>query len=247
MRNILTASLLGAMLATTAIVPAGAAPVTFFGEDLNGPPQQDPNALAAFPNATAARNSFFAALSGVGTETFASIAGGTGAPLGISFGAAGTATLNGGGSVAIGNDGFGRYPISDDRYWNAGAGNFSLTFSNPIAAFGFFGVDIGDYGADLILTLTDTNNVQTQIAVPLTPGSGGNLSGSVLYFGFYDQVTQYTSIAFTNTSGGGDTFGFDNFSIGSLDQVVGVPEPMTLALFGLGLAGLGVVGRRRRA
>ncbi|WP_372622935.1 PEP-CTERM sorting domain-containing protein [Falsiroseomonas sp.] len=30
-------------------------------------------------------------------------------------------------------------------------------------------------------------------------------------------------------------------------EITGVPEPMTLALFGLGLAGLDVVGRRRAA
>ena len=70
-----------------------AAPVPFFGEDVNS--SGDPNE-ALFTNATAARDSFFMNLTGVGTETFESFATGTSAPLAVSFGVAGTATINNG-------------------------------------------------------------------------------------------------------------------------------------------------------
>ena len=44
-------------------------PVTFFGEDVQGPPNMDNNE-APFTNATNAANSFLSNLTGVGTETF---------------------------------------------------------------------------------------------------------------------------------------------------------------------------------
>src|ERR1700677_4709658 len=107
---------------------AAAAPVTFFGEDVNT--SGDPNE-APFTNATNASNSFFANLTGVGTETFESFATGTSAPLPIGFMGAGTATINDG-TIASGNDGAGRYPFSGTQYLNVGSDNFSISFSNPI-------------------------------------------------------------------------------------------------------------------
>lgn len=228
-----------ALLAGTSL-SAHAAPVTFFGEDvsINGNPT---------PNATAARNTFFSNLNGVGTETFDSIANGTSNPS-LTFPSAGTASLTGGGQVETGANGVGRFPISGSNYYEANAGTFGVTFSGPIAAFGFYATDIGDYGGQLSLSLTDINNVVTNLLVPHTIGSNGSTNGSALYFGFYDLANQYVSIAFNN-SAGGDGFGFDDFSVGSIQQVTprGVPEPITLSLFGAGVAGAAFIRRRRKA
>jgi hypothetical protein len=223
--------------------PAHAGLTTFFGEDLNGPPQNDPNALASHPISTAAQTSFLSNLQGVGTETFEALSGAP--PLALTFAGAGTATLSGGSGIQSGNDGVGRYPISGNNYYYAGSNNFNLSFSAPIAAFGFYGVDIGDYGANLTLSLTDKNGVVSSLGVPLTLGSNGNTSGSIIYFGFYDTAMEYTAISFTNSSGGGDNFGFDDMTIGSLQQVHPTPEPATMSLFAVGMAGLGAALRRR--
>jgi hypothetical protein len=222
---------------------AAAAPVTFFGEDVNT--SGDPNE-APFTNATNASNSFFANLTGVGTETFESFATGTSAPLPIGFMGAGTATINDG-TIASGNDGAGRYPFSGTQYLNVGSDNFSISFSNPIAALGFYGIDIGDFGGQLTLTLTDINNVTSTLTVPNTIGNNGSTSGSNLYFGFFDTGDTYTSVSFGNNSGGADVFAFDNFSIGSTAQVTpSTPEASTWVMMLAGFAGMGFIAYRKR-
>ena len=244
-------SIRGALLSTALLTGfafgAQAAPVVFSGIDNNG---SNTVPLASTPNSDAARNAFFANLVGVGTETFETRSGG--APLAINFGAAGTATVTGPGSVAIvppgTTNGVGRYSVpsaTSSRYWEAeaGVGGIVVNFSNPIAAFGFYGIDIGDFQGTVALRLTDEDGNTSTLNIPTASGKAAN--GSVLYFGFYDTAVQYTSVAFLTTGGTGDFFGFDNFSIGSLEQVVPAPEPMSLALFGLGLAGLGMMRRRR--
>ena len=136
-----------------AVATTGAlASTTFFGEDLG---QGEYVRLTSHPNADAARNSFMAQLVGVGTENFEGFANGTGAPLALTFPGAGTATLNGNGNVAYvptGTNGVGRYPISGNQYWEAGYG-FSIVFSQAVAAFGFYGIDIGDFGGQVMFII----------------------------------------------------------------------------------------------
>lgn len=243
---------------------AYANPVTFFGEDLNGNPDA---VLASHPNSDAANSAFFTNLVGVGTETFEGIAAGSIPPIPITFAGAGTATItdSGQGGVNVqnnlqsfpfdnGTNGVGRFAISGDQYLEVDSGGFAINFNNPggIAAFGFYATDLGDFGGDLTLTLTALNGTTSVLDVHnmTSPnGTGSPEDGSVVYFGFYDTATAYTSIAFNNSQAGIDSFGFDNFSVGSLQQIQpSVPEPSSLAgLFGLGLAAFAAARRRRSA
>lgn len=207
---------------------------TFYGYD-GGP--------KVTTNSDIARNSFFSNLVGVGTETFEGFEQGTEASLVVNFGVAGTATLNGLGAIQSG-DSTGRWAISGTQYWEAPGSSsslFSIAFSAPVAAFGFYGTDIGDFNGQVVVTTL--NGLTHSYTIPHPTGQE-NYAYTALYFGIIDTVDPFTSVVFSNTGSGSDYFGFDNFSIGSIEQVVPSPEPTTLLLFGLGV--LGLAGLRKR-
>ena len=223
---------------------ANAVPTIYFGQDAG---LGEFTVQTSVPNSTAAQASFLAGLINPGVETFETRSGGV--PQAISFGAAGTATLTGGGNVVALADGttnsFGRYGVtgdidSDERFWEAGV-NFAITFSAPVAAFGFFGIDIGDFNGQV--TVTTAGGLNQVFNVGNTVNGPG---GGVLFWGLIDNANTFTSVSFGNTEQGTDFFAFDNFTIGSLAQVR-VPEPTSLLLLGGGLAALAAFRRRKSA
>ena len=231
---------LGLALVAAIAAPAAADITTYFGEDLG---LGEHTRLPAWPNAAASRSSFDAMLTeGVSTEDFESFASGTGLPLALTFSGSfgditATITKTGGTynpyveNVPSGTNGYGRYPTSGDQYLET-SNAMRIDFDTAVAAFGFYGVDIGDFSGQVTVTTinggTNTYNVGNTVNGP---------GGSVLFWGVIDTDNLFTAIEFGNTAAGADFFGFDDMTVGDLQQIIPAPGALLLGVLGLGMVG----------
>lgn len=239
----------GSTLALFALLLAAPAQaITFFGEDLG---KGEIVALTSFPNAVAARAQFDSYLDGVSTESFEGFPKGKQAPLNLTFtGSAApiTATMADGSgqvwSVKPGDELVGgRYPTDGTNYFATTSASLSISFDTPVAAFGFDGIDIGDFSGKVFVTTSDGTASTTYDVGNTLNGLGG----SVLFWGLIDTDNPFTSVTFSNTNSGTDVFGFDRMTIGDVDQVVPpVPVPATLPLVLTAMGGLAALRARRR-
>jgi hypothetical protein len=130
---------------------AQATPLTFFGEDEGTGVETVPQ--TSHPNADAARNNFLNAITGNSTEDFEGFSNGQSISPALASLQLPGATLTGFGeitTVASGaTNGADRFPISGSNYLDTVSFSFAVEFSTPMEAFGFYGVDIGDFGGQL--------------------------------------------------------------------------------------------------
>lgn len=227
-------------------------------------------AVTLLPFSGAAEASFLAQLSAYGTETFESFTTPAFTNVGLTFGAFGTGTLssttsdpNYGGRVRTQLYGTtnaqGRFAISGDKYFEtdpgavnipvAGAhgdvGDFTITFTNPVTAFGFYAIDVGDFEGALQVTfnlLGGGTHVESF-------GNSSTPSG-VVYLGVTtdDLLHPFTSVTFSDTNAGEDFVGYDNLTIGTLlpSEQSPLPEPGMLVIWGLGASAAGLIASRRK-
>jgi hypothetical protein len=236
------------LILTTFAALSPAAPVIFFGED-PGAPSGTP--ITGYPNSFAARNDFVSYIAAirpdsvVRREDFSKILineeNGLSYPppwflyFGGSFNQPEFATLRGVGQVTSYSSPWHAAPfLSTSR-------TFFVNFNEPVFGFGFYGIDIGDFGGQLVISRyrgsPQTINIGNSTAAT-------NLN--VLFWGIVDTEHPFTRVTFTNTKNGLDVFWFDDLLAATAPgiELAPAPEPASFLLSCTALVAAFLVRRR---
>nr|WP_316639371.1 PEP-CTERM sorting domain-containing protein [uncultured Roseateles sp.] len=145
----------------------------------------------------------------------------------------------------------GRYNTTDQgkQFWESSLG-FDIFFGSAIEAFGFNLTDYGDFKSAMTVDLLDSRKFKIG---SIQVGKGTDLgNGSLQFFGLTDTSNSVYGLHFSvgqqnpNNGLSYDWLGFDDLVTGKLITDTNVPEPGSLALVGISLAGLALTRRRRR-
>jgi len=218
-----------------------------------------------------ARTDFLDMVTGVKTETLEGIAAGTSASGAKLFGGSVTivppatgeitnVTDNGSGATGRFNTTAGCDLATACNFLET-AYNFTLDFGGNYSAFAFFGTDFSDFNGSIYLDLLERDSsgnlvtvAGTHILISGPVGSGalvlvdGTGDGSLLHFGLTDNARAYAGVSFSVLQTATDPInydylGFDDLALGTFAGAP-VPEPATLALVALSLAGLAASRRK---
>lgn len=140
--------------------------------------------------------------------------------------------------------GFGGQPNGADTttYLTTGVGSVELDFSQNLTYFGVLWGSIDGYNS---IAFYDGNTLlQSFSGNDILSGANGDQGvNGTLYVNFTSD-TVFDKVVFSSSQ---YAFEFDNVAYNqSIDNQVPAPEPVTLSLFGAGLAGMGALRRRRK-
>lgn len=219
-----------------------AATDVYFGEDRSPFEWGGPNDVPRldYTNSQRVAAQFLSRLPGVTTESFEGFATGS-SPTSLTFGT-NIATLSGTREIETMLDPAiaprGGFPTTGTNCLTltAAPGNvrsFTVTFSTPQAAFGFYGTDIEEN--QFIVRLLHESGAPSDIPVPVVVPQG---SGGVLFFGVIDKDRPFTAVEFQSIGTSGEVFFFDDLTIAVPEQVHPEPASIEIALYaGVRIAG----------
>ena len=133
-----------------------------------------------------------------------------------------------------------RFGVAAGSVLDAAYGDITLTFGGGITAFG---IDLATIARGFVGSSSATFGFLVDgVSIGSYNYSGSSGFG---FFGFTDSVA-FTTLKITNTARVYDDV-FDNVSFVAAPAAVAVPEPDSIALFGLGVMAIAVARRRKAA